>query len=97
MDGGAANNDWLMRFQAGVLGVPVKRPGLVETTALGAAALAGLATGVWSSGDDFLAVQAEGERFDPDMEDSARDELLGGWARAIAALRHWSDEGREAF
>lgn len=96
VDGGAASNDWLMRFQAGLLGVPVKRPALVETTALGAAGLAGLATGVWSSGDDFLAAQAEGERFDPDMEDSARDELLGGWDRAIGALRHWSEEGQEA-
>ena len=97
VDGGAASNDWLMRFQAGVLGVPVRRPALVETTALGAAGLAGLATGVWSSSDDFLAAQVEGERFDPEMEASARDELLGGWARAVGALRHWSDEGREAF
>ena len=53
VDGGAALNDWLMEFQAGVLGVPVRRPALVETTALGAAGLAGLASGVWTDGGEF--------------------------------------------
>ncbi|HEY6807825.1 MAG TPA: glycerol kinase GlpK, partial [Gemmatimonadales bacterium] len=59
VDGGAAANDWLMQFQADLLGVPVARPDLVETTALGAAGLAGLAAGVWANGDEFLA----GRRF----------------------------------
>src|SRR6185295_17413172 len=59
VDGGAAANDWLMQFQADVLGVPVARPDLVETTALGAAGLAGLAAGVWRSPEEFLA----GRRF----------------------------------
>ena len=54
VDGGASRNDWLMTFQAGILGMPVRRPALVETTALGAAGLAGLSTGVWSSSNDFL-------------------------------------------
>jgi glycerol kinase len=92
VDGGAANNDWLMRFQAGVLGVPVRRPAMVETTALGAAGLAGLATGVWSSAEDFLASQGDGERFESDMDASERDRLLGGWARAIRAVKSWTDD-----
>ncbi len=92
VDGGAANNDWLMRFQAGVLGVPVRRPAIVETTALGAAGLAGLATGVWSSADDFLISQGEGKRFDPGMDDSVREDLCEGWTRAIRALKSWSGE-----
>ncbi len=57
VDGGATMNDWLMQYQADMLGVPVERPDMVETTALGAAALAGLAAGVWSSGDAFLATR----------------------------------------
>ena len=92
VDGGAANNDWLMGFQAGVLGVPVRRPAMVETTALGAAGLAGLATGVWSSADEFLASQGEGERFDPVMEDSERGHLLDGWARAVRAVKTWATD-----
>ena len=94
VDGGAANNDWLMGFQAGVLGVPVRRPAMVETTALGAAGLAGLATGVWSTADEFLVSQGEGERFDPNMLDSERGDLLDGWARAVRAVKTWaSDSG----
>ena len=92
VDGGAANNDWLMDFQAGVLGVPVRRPAMVETTALGAAGLAGLATGVWSAADEFLASQGEGERFDPTMRDSERGDLLDGWARAVRAVKTWAND-----
>ena len=55
VDGGASANDWLMQFQADVLGVPVERPDMVETTALGAAGLAGIALGVWRGSADFLA------------------------------------------
>ena len=94
VDGGAANNDWLMEFQAGVLGVPVRRPALVETTALGAAGLAGLATGVWSTAGDFLASQGEGERFDPAMDAAQRSRLLDGWSRAVRTVKTWaSDSG----
>ena len=57
VDGGATNNDWLMQFQADVLGVPVERPDMVETTALGAAGLAGLAAGVWASAEEFIATR----------------------------------------
>lgn len=93
VDGGAARNDWLMRFQAGLLGVPVRRPALVETTALGAAGLAGLATGVWASAEDFLASQGDPVRFQPDMDDGLRRELLSGWTRAVDALRGWAGDG----
>jgi glycerol kinase len=55
VDGGATANNWLMQFQADVLGIPVERPDMVETTALGAAGLAGMALGVWRSPEDFLA------------------------------------------
>ena len=92
VDGGAANNDWLMGFQAGVLGVPVRRPAMVETTALGAAGLAGLATGVWSSAEDFLDSQGAGQRFSPVMEDSDRSVLLEGWARAVRAVKEWAND-----
>jgi glycerol kinase len=96
VDGGAAKNDWLMKFQAGVLGVPVRRPAMVETTALGAAGLAGLATGVWSSADEFLASQGEGERFEPEMEAAERRLLLEGWARAVRTVKTWASDSGNA-
>jgi glycerol kinase len=90
VDGGAAMNDWLMTFQAGLLGVPVRRPALVETTALGAAGLAGLAEGVWRSPDDFLAAQGEARQFAPEMSREAAARLREGWARAVRAATHWA-------
>lgn len=90
VDGGAALNDWLMQFQADVLGVGVRRPALVETTALGAAGLAGVATGVWATGDEFLAAQGEGRSFGPRMAPEQRGALLAGWARAVRAAVAWA-------
>lgn len=87
VDGGASQNDWLMTFQAGILGVPVRRPALVETTALGAAGLAGLSTGIWRSGDDFLAALGTPSVFQPDMDERRRESLMAGWRRAIRAVR----------
>ena len=87
VDGGAANNDWLLGFQAGVLGVPVRRPAVVETTALGAAGLAGLAAGIWSEPEDFLASQGETTQFTSGMSDKERAALLSGWARAVQAVK----------
>jgi glycerol kinase len=89
VDGGAAANDWLMQFQADVLGVPVERPDLVETTALGAAGLAGLALGVWRNTEEFLAGRRFA-RFEPKMNDEQRQALLAGWHRAIAAALAWA-------
>jgi glycerol kinase len=92
VDGGAALNDWLMQFQADVLDLPVRRPAQVETTALGAAGLAGVAEGVWSDGHDFVAAQPEGQRFEPEMGSEAREALLDGWARAVRATVAWARE-----
>jgi glycerol kinase len=90
VDGGAALNDWLMTFQAGLLGVPVRRPALVETTALGAAGLAGLATGVWKGGEEFLAAQGAPRRFEPAMAQAEAYQLKAGWARAVRAAVRWA-------
>ncbi|MBM4182649.1 MAG: glycerol kinase GlpK [Gemmatimonadetes bacterium] len=90
VDGGAALNDWLMTFQASLLGVPVRRPALVETTALGAAGLAGLATGVWASGADFLAAQGAPRRFEPVLAPAEAARLKEGWGRAVRAAVHWA-------
>lgn len=87
VDGGAAANDWLMQFQASILGVPVRRPQLVETTALGAAGLAGLSTGVWQDPGDFLQAGGESRRFEPELSEAGRDSLLDGWHRAVQAVR----------
>ncbi|HEX7089211.1 MAG TPA: glycerol kinase GlpK [Longimicrobiales bacterium] len=88
VDGGAAQNDWLMQFQADVLGIPVLRPRLVETTALGAAGLAGLAAGVWPDAGAFHASRGgEPARFTPVMAPSDRAALLAGWRRALEATR----------
>ncbi|MFC1662179.1 glycerol kinase GlpK [Gemmatimonadota bacterium] len=90
VDGGASENDWLMEFQAGVLGIPVRRPGLVDTTALGAAGLAGLHLGVWGSGKEFLGALGEPSLFAPGMGSEEAGRNLSGWRRALAATRAWS-------
>jgi glycerol kinase len=90
VDGGASKNDWLMSFQAGILDCAVRRPAIVETTALGAAGLAGLATGVWASAEDFGASSAVDRTFEPDMPGDLRRSLIDGWTRATAAVKHWT-------
>lgn len=100
VDGGAAANNWLMQFQADVLGIPVERPDLIETTALGAAGLAGLASGVWMSTEEFLSGR-KFTRFEPRLDASRRRAKLNGWQRAIAAALFWAREkdpghGRDA-
>ncbi|MEJ2186445.1 MAG: glycerol kinase GlpK [Gemmatimonadota bacterium] len=90
VDGGAAANDWLMQFQADLLGLPVKRPQMLETTALGAAGLAGLATGVWPDAEAFGASRPEPDGFQPDMSPAGRRTLVAGWNRAVAAAKAWA-------
>lgn len=90
VDGGAAANDWLMQFQADLLGLPVKRPQMLETTALGAAGLAGLATGVWPDAEAFGASRPEPDGFQPDMSPADRRTLVAGWNRAVAAAKAWA-------
>jgi glycerol kinase len=89
VDGGAAANDFLMQFQADLLGVPVLRPDLVETTALGAGALAGLAAGVWKEPADFLRGRVF-TRFAPRDSRAAARTRQAEWHRAVAAALHWA-------
>lgn len=93
VDGGAAANDWLMQFQADVLTVPVWRPAAVESTAVGAAGLAGLAVGVWADAATFQATRRY-RVFSP--EAGWDDSRYGGWNRAVATTLHWAHSGRAA-
>jgi glycerol kinase len=89
-DGGAAANNLLMQLQADLLGVPVQRPAVTETTALGAAYLAGLAVGYWSGLDEVAAQWQVGAEFQPAMPAEQRDALYAGWHRAVERARGWA-------
>ncbi len=89
VDGGAVVNDVLMQMQADLLGAPVQRPQVTETTALGAALLAGLATGVWHSQDDIARQWQINREFVPQMSADQRESLYAGWRRAVARARDW--------
>ncbi len=88
-DGGATVNRWLMQFQADVLGAPVSVPEIAETTALGAAYLAGIATGAWSL-EQVGAMWRQADRYEPRMEGAQREELLADWHRALERSRGWA-------
>jgi glycerol kinase len=90
VDGGAASNDLLMQFQADVIGVPVVRPAITETTALGAAYLAGLAVGFWRSRDEIARQWRTARRFEPAMPVSRAHELRACWAQAVGRSRDWA-------
>ena len=87
VDGGAAANNFLMQFQADILDCPIVRPADIETTALGAAYLAGLATGFWKSVADVEGFWRAERRFEPAMERATRDRLFAGWKDAVARSR----------
>jgi glycerol kinase len=89
VDGGASANDWLLQFQADVLGRAVERPDLVETTALGAAGLAGIAAGVWPAAEGYLA-QRTFARFEPGEGAAAARAGAAGWRRAVRATLAWA-------
>ncbi|MDR2869538.1 MAG: glycerol kinase GlpK [Deferribacteraceae bacterium] len=89
VDGGASANNMLMQFQADILGVPVVRPKCIETTALGAAYLAGLAVGFWSSIDEIAKQWQVDRRFEPKMDAAKRDSMLMNWQRAVRKSRAW--------
>ncbi len=91
VDGGAAVNDLLMQFQADQLGVPVQRPVVRETTALGAAYLAGLAVGFWRDRDELASHWALDREFAPTMPDAERARLYNGWRKAVSRVRDWVD------
>ena len=92
VDGGATANDWLLQFQADVLGIPVERPDIVDTTALGAAGLAGLAAGVWPDPDAFLESRTF-RRFTPGEGSGAARGVVKEWRRAVRATLAWAKEG----
>lgn len=89
VDGGATANDWLLQFQADVLGVPVERPDSIETTALGAAGLAGIAGGVWPDADAFIAAR-QFTRFEPGAGREVAEAGHAGWRRAVRATLAWA-------
>jgi glycerol kinase len=91
VDGGAAGNDALLQFQADLLDVPVERPVVAETTALGAAYLAGLAVGYWRDLADLEANWRLDRRFTPSMDPGSRERLYAGWRRAVERARGWTD------
>mgnify|MGYP005609550725 FL=1 len=92
VDGGMTRNGLLMQFQADVLGVPVVRPKIIETTALGAAYAAGLAVGFWSGLDELRAHWAEDQRWRPQMAEAERARLLRMWEKAVTKSLDWVDD-----
>jgi glycerol kinase len=96
VDGGAARNDFLCQFQADVLGIPVERPASTEATALGAAYLAGLATGFWKDEQELSAQIKIERRFEPMMDSSRREELYAGWLRAVERAKGWARPERSS-
>lgn len=95
VDGGAANNDWLLQFQADILDTDVERAANLETTALGAAYLAGLAVGFWKDLDELKAMHNDGDLFKSKMDKETRADLYGGWTEAVEATRHFKHLGRK--
>ena len=90
-DGGASVNSVLMQFQADILGTAVERPNITETTAMGAAYLAGLATGFWPSREELKKQWRIDRRFEPAMEAVVREKLCRGWAKAVQRSLDWDD------
>ena len=92
VDGGAVANDFLMQFQADILGVSVQRPTITETTALGAAYLAGLAVGFWDSQEEIAKQWLVEKTFEPSMSEDQRETLYAGWQRAVERSQAWAEE-----
>lgn len=92
VDGGASANDFLMQFQADIVGTKVCRPECIETTALGAAYLAGLTTGYWKDREEILAQRVSEYTFEPAMTEEKRKELLKGWKKAVKCALVWAEE-----
>jgi glycerol kinase len=91
VDGGAVVNNLLMQFQADVLGVPVLRPRIAETTALGAAYLAGLATGFWHDQTELVHHWEIDRVFEPQMDEARREQFYAGWQKAASRVREWAE------
>jgi glycerol kinase len=91
VDGGASRDKFLMQFQADILDASIVRPEIRETTALGAALLAGIATGFWQGIDEVKSKWQCDMKFTPDMDAARRDTLLAGWHKAIGRSRGWAE------
>ncbi len=91
VDGGACVSDVMLQFQADILNAKVSRPKNVETTALGAAYLAGLATGFWKSKDEILSSRETDKVFEPEMSDEKREQLYKGWKKAVERTKNWAE------
>ncbi|MCR5294743.1 MAG: glycerol kinase GlpK [Lachnospiraceae bacterium] len=97
VDGGAGTNEFLLQFQSDIINARVLRPECVETTALGAAYLAGLAIGFWKDKEEILENWKLGKVFEPDMEEAQRRKLTAGWKKAVRCAKFWAqDEGNDA-
>jgi glycerol kinase len=92
VDGGACANDFLMQFQSDILSCEVQRPRCIETTALGAAYLAGLAVNYWKGLNDIRKNWAINATFRPNMEEEKREKLLKGWHKAVQCAILWGEE-----
>ncbi len=92
VDGGACQNNFLMQFQSDILGVEVDRPEVVETTALGAAYLAGLAVGYWKDRNEISQNWAISRSFAPAMEDEKKEKLIKGWHKAVTKAMDWEEK-----
>ena len=92
VDGGAVTNNLLMQFQADILGTRVDRPEIIETTALGAAYLAGLAVGFWTSKEELASRWLLNRRFEPEMEEEKRAKLYKGWLKAVERTKDWEED-----
>ncbi|MHB8073611.1 glycerol kinase GlpK [Desulfosporosinus fructosivorans] len=92
VDGGAVANNLLMQFQADILGTRVDRPEIIETTALGAAYLAGLAVGFWTSKEELANRWLLNRRFEPEMDEGKRAKLYKGWLKAVDRTKDWDDD-----
>ena len=90
VDGGACANDFLLEFQSDIMNMPLYRPKCIETTSLGAAYLAGLATGYWKNTDDIISNWQVDCVFRPDMKEEKREGLLEGWHKAVKCTLGWA-------
>jgi glycerol kinase len=95
VDGGAAANNLLCQFQANLLDIPIRRPKVLESTALGAAYLAGLAVGYWEDREEISAHWSMGREFFPQMSKDRRRKLVMGWERAVARSKSWASPEEE--
>ncbi|MRR14667.1 glycerol kinase, partial [archaeon] len=87
VDGGASLNDFLMQFQADIIGCPIDRSKYIESTGMGAAFLAGIATGIWKPGPTIKKLRLSDKRFAPQLSDESRDDLYRGWIDAVSRVK----------